>query len=786
MAKDCSNRSGTGYKGGVVMSMNNDKQIPVWRQVGLKDTEYELIVQKLGREPNYTELGVFSVLWSEHCAYKHSKSLLGTLPTKGPLVMVGPGENAGVVDVGHGLACAFKIESHNHPSAVEPFQAAATGIGGIVRDILAMGARPAALLGSLRFGPLSDERSSYLFQEVVRGISSYGNSLGVPTVGGEVFFAEPYRQNPLANVFCAGLMKHEELHKGQAYGVGNVIVIIGHSTGRDGIHGCTFASEELGDDTEDLRPNVQVGDPFMEKLLIEACLEMMQKGAVVGIQDMGAAGIASSCAETAARAGTGLHLEVSKIPMREKDMTAYDVLLSESQERMLLIVTPDKLDEVMEISGKWGVGAVEIGRVTDTGKLEVFHNGVLEASIPVSVLTEGVPVYQPEAAVPGYISETRSVNWDNIRVPEFWEFGGILKTILASPNVCSKKPVYSQLDYMAGNNTVAGPPKGSAGVVRIKGTDRAIVLSADCNGRLVYLNPAAGAKWAVSEAARNVAVTGARPVAISNCLNFGNPERPEMYWQLKTALEGMAEACVALNTPVTGGNVSLYNETEGEAVYPTPVIGMLGILENVHNFVGPGFKNAGDKIALLGRVSPKAGALAGSEYLEKLRGVVAGNPVDPDLLHEKAIVDVLVLGAAENLFSSAQDLAEGGLAVALAECCILGQNGAKVSLGPTVCVGGVSDGLEDDSVYGAGASKPRPDAMLFGECNTAVVVSFAENAEKQVRDVCEENSIPFALLGTVGGDSLKILSCGGDVVIDEPVLSLKCEWENGLSKATRP
>ncbi len=773
------------------MSMNKEGQIPVWRQVGLKDSEYDLIVQKLGREPNYTELGVFSVLWSEHCAYKHSKSLLGTLPTKGPLVMVGPGENAGVVDVGDGLACAFKIESHNHPSAVEPFQAAATGIGGIVRDILAMGARPVALLGSLRFGPLSDERSGFLFQQVVKGISSYGNSLGVPSVGGEAFFAEPYRQNPLANVFCAGLMKHEEIHKGQAYGVGNSIVIIGHSTGRDGIHGCTFASEELGDDTEDLRPNVQVGDPFMEKLLIEACLEMMQKGAVVGIQDMGAAGIASSCAETAARAGTGLHLEVSKIPMREKDMTAYDVLLSESQERMLLIVRPDKIGEVMEISGKWGVNAVEIGSVTDTGNLEVFHNGVLEASIPVSVLTEGVPIYKPEAEIPGYIRETRGINWDNIRTPEFGEFGGILKTVLALPNVASKKPVYSQLDYMAGNNTVAGPPSGGAGVVRIEGTDRAIAMSADCNGRLVYLNPKAGAKWAVSEAARNVAVTGARPVAISNCLNFGNPERPEMYWQLKKAVEGMAEACLALDTPVTGGNVSLYNETEGEAVYPTPVVGMLGIIEDVGKVAGPGFRNEGDKIALIGRVRPEAGALAGSEYLEKIHGIVAGNPADPDLGQEKAIIDLLVSGARLGLFSSAQDLAEGGLAVALAECCMLGQNaakgilGAEVSLGPTVCVGGVSDGLGDDSSYGVGASKPRPDAMLFGECNTAVVVSFDGDKEEQVRELCRVGSVPFAILGTVGGDSLKILSCGGDVVIDESVLTLKRKWENGLAEAIK-
>ncbi len=758
---------------------------PIWREMGLKDSEYETIVARLGREPNYTELGMFSVLWSEHCAYKHSKSLLRTLPTKGRGVMVGPGENAGVVDIGDGLACAFKIESHNHPSAVEPYQAAATGIGGIVRDVLAMGARPVALLDSLRFGPLKDPRSNYLFKKVVAGISGYGNGLGVPTVGGEVFFAEPYRQNPLVNVFCAGIMKHEALHKGQAYGVGNVVMIVGHSTGRDGIHGCTFASEELGDDAESLRPNVQVGDPFMEKLLIEACLEMMQEGVVVGIQDMGAAGITSSCAETAARAGTGLALDISKVPMREDGMTAYDVMLSESQERMLLIVTPDKVEETMAIGRKWGVNAVEIGRVTDTGKLQVFENGALAASIPVSLLVEGAPVYNPDWAEPAYIAQKASFCWENVPVPDFGEFGGILKRLLASPNIASKEPVDRQFDFMVRTDTVSGPPVGSGAVVRVKGTDRGIALSTDCNGRLVYLSPRAGTKWAVAEAARNVAITGAKPVAITNCLNFGNPEKPEIYWQLKQALEGMAEACEALETPVTGGNVSLYNETEGEAVYPTPVIGMLGVLEDVRRHVTPGFKNPGDTVGLLGKVSSDARSLAGSEYLDTVHGLVTGNPREPELALEKGLLQVLVDGAKQGVFKSAQDLSEGGLAVALAECCILGEKGARgveISLGGSCGVDG--DEVAEESNAARQGDASRPDAMLFGECNSAVIVTFEQSREKEIRDLCRRRSVPFAVLGQVSDDSLKVRGCGGDTVIGEPTCELDNAWRNGIPRVS--
>ncbi len=757
--------------------MPNLGGMPVWRQMGLKETEYEMIVQRLGREPNYTELGIFGVLWSEHCSYKHSKSLLKTLPSQGCRVLVGPGENAGVVDIGEGLACAFKIESHNHPSAVEPYQAAATGIGGIVRDVLAMGARPVALLGSLRFGPLNDSRSRFLFENVVKGIAGYGNGLGVPTVGGEAFFAEPYRRNPLVNVFCAGLVKRGDIHLGQAYGTGNIVMIAGHSTGRDGIHGCTFASEELGEDAESLRPDVQVGDPFMEKLLIEACLEMMEKGAVVGIQDMGAAGIASSCAETAARAGTGLSIEVARVPTRETGMTAYDVLLSESQERMLLIVTPDKVKEVKSIGSKWGLNVSEFGKVTDTGEMQVFENGVMAASIPVSLLAEGAPEYCPRWAEPEYFQEARGFSWRDLPVPQPSEFGSILKRLLASPNIASKESVCRQFDSTVMTNTVAGPETGGAAVVRVKGTDKAIVFSTDCNGRLTHLNPNAGAKWAVVEAARNVAVTGARPVAISNCLNFGNPEKPEIYWQLKEAVSGMGEACRVLDTPVTGGNVSLYNETEGEAVYPTPVIGMLGILKNTDFLVTPGFKNPGDVVALLGHATAGGDSLAGSEYLDRIHGLVTGNVRQPDLSLEKRLAEAMVAGAEEGVFSSAQDLSEGGLTVALAESCILAEESAG---GAEIFLGGLGCGA---GTVAAGAA--RPDALLFGECNSGIVVSFDPAREAQVRDLCNRFSIPFVVLGTVGGSCLRAVTCDGETIIAEETSALANAWLQGLPGAKK-
>lgn len=751
--------------------MADISQAAPWREMGLKDSEYELIRSRLGREPNYTELGMFAVLWSEHCAYKHSKPLLRTLPTKGPGVLVGPGENAGVVDIGDNLACAFKVESHNHPSAVEPYQGAATGIGGIVRDILAMGARPVTLLDSLRFGPPRDPKTRFLFGGVVAGISGYGNRLGIPTVGGEVFFAKPYAQNPLVNVLCAGIMKHEDIHKGQAYGVGNVVMMVGHSTGRDGIHGCTFASDVLGEAGESMRSNVQVGDPFMERLLIEACLEMMASGAVVGIQDMGAAGITSSCAETAARAGTGLQIDVGKVPVREEGMNAYEVMLSESQERMLLIVSPDKVDAVKRIGAKWGLHAAEIGRVTDSGELQVLHNGVLEASIPVSLLAMGAPEYAPEAREPEYLRKTRELETDSVKKPEFSELKGILLRLLASPNITSKEPVFRQYDYMVGTDTVEGPGRGAA-VVRVKGTKKGLVFTTDCNGRLVYLNPKAGAAWAVTEAALNVAVAGAKPLAITNCLNFGSPENPEVYWQLKEAVRGMAEACRALDTPVTGGNVSLYNETDGEAVYPTPIVGMLGLCEDIEKRLTPGFKRSGDVVAVLGKVWGDARSLSGSEYLEVVRGMVAGDPREPDFDLARGIIEVLIEGAREGLLSSAQDLSEGGLMVALAESCIHAEVGAEG------CV-------VSPKALGCGREDVRADAMLFGECNTAVLISFPGSNEEQVSRISGRYNVPLSVLGRVQGSVLAVDTCRGMRVLEVPVEEIACAYSHGLEDSLK-
>lgn len=747
-------------------------QTAPWREMGLKDSEYELIKERLGREPNYTELGMFAVLWSEHCAYKHSKPLLKTLPTKGPAVLVGPGENAGVVDIGDNLACAFKIESHNHPSAVEPYQGAATGIGGIVRDILAMGARPVLLLDSLRFGPPEDPKTKFLFGGVVSGIAGYGNCLGIPTVGGEVFFAKPYAGNPLVNVLCGGIMKHEDLHKGGAYGVGNVVMVVGHSTGRDGIHGCTFASDVLDDDSESKRINVQVGDPFMEKLLIEACLEMMACGAVVGIQDMGAAGLTSSCAETAARAGTGLVIDIGKVPMREEGMNAYEVMLSESQERMLLIVSADKVDEVKRIGAKWGLHAAEIGRVTDSGNLEVLHNGVLEASIPVSLLAMGAPEYTPEAREPEYLRKTREFSGESVRAPEFSEMKGILLKLLASPNIASKEPVFRQYDYMVRTDTVEGPGRGAA-VLRIKGTKKGLVFTTDCNGRLVYLNPKAGAAWAVTEAALNVAVTGTKPLAITNCLNFGSPENPEVYWQLKEAVQGMAEACKALETPVTGGNVSLYNESDGEAIYPTPIVGMLGLCEDIEKRITPGFKNAGDLVAVLGKVWGDARSLSGSEYLEVAHGMVAGDPREPALDLARGIIEVLTECAREGVLSSAQDLSEGGLLVALAESCIHGEEGAR------------GCAMSPKALGCGGREDIRADAMLFGETNTAVVVSFAASNEEQVAHICRQNNVPFAVIGRVQESALAVDTCGGLRVLEVPTDEIAHAYSHGLEDSLR-
>lgn len=755
------------------MSKNNVSsgaaQDGAWREMGLKDHEYRLIVEKLGREPNYTELGMFAVLWSEHCGYKHSKKLLRKLPVTGPYILVGPGENAGVVDIGDGMGVAFKIESHNHPCAVDPYEGAATGVGGIVRDILAMGARPVALLNSLRFGPLTDERTRFLFSGAISGIADYGNTLNVATVGSEIVFAEPYRQNPLCNVLCAGLLRHEDLHKGLAAGVGNVVMIVGHSTGRDGIHGCTFASDELDEATKEEPPNVQVGDAHMEKLLIEACLEMMAEGAVVGVQDMGAAGITSSGAETAARAGTGLAIETTKVPVREEGMTPYEIMLSESQERMLLIVLPEKVETVKQIGSKWGLNVAEIGTVTDSGNLEVFENKVKVAEVPAKLLTEA-PVYDPEWKQPDYMTRSMQFSASSINAPSDHEFNGILIKLLESPNIASREAVFSRFD--SGSSVVNDPVKGP-GMIRVRDTSKGLAITTKCNGRMAYLNPKAGTQWAVAQAARNIAITGATPLAISNCLNFGNPEKPEIFWQLKQSVEGMADACSALGTPVTGGNVSLYNETQGKPVYPTPVIGTIGLLEDVDKQITPGFKVPGHKVAVIGKIYGDGQSLSGTEYLDRVHGIVAGNVRHPDLKLEKGIIDVLTEGAQQELFASAQDVSLGGFAVALAKCCIWGEDsarGAKITLG---------------SLHGIIELSHRPDAVLFGESDSVVVVSFAKEHEPLIKELCQAKGVPFAAVGHVTGDGLVVQRCKHcqeAVIIDLTCERMAKSWKNGISQ----
>src|SRR5436190_20124114 len=647
---------------------------------GLKPDEYDRIVQFLGREPNLTELGIFSVMWSEHCSYKSSRVHLKTLPTGGPQVLQGPGENAGAVDIGEGLAAIFKIESHNHPSFIEPYQGAATGVGGIIRDIFTMGARPIALLNSLRFGSLDEPGTRRLLEGVVAGIAGYGNSIGIPTVGGEIGFDSCYAGNPLVNVFCLGIAKASDIIKGVASGVGNPVYYVGAKTGRDGIHGATMASAEFDDKSAEKRPAVQVGDPFMEKLLLEACVEVMPTGALVGIQDMGAAGLTCSTSEMGSRGGAGVEIDVALVPQRESGMTPYEIMLSESQERMLLVVKRGREGDVERIFDKWDLHAVRIGEVTTDGMLRVRADGRVVAEIPNRALTDEAPLYNRPMREPEYLAEAARLDLDELVSSHRFErsAAAVLLALLASPAIGSKRWVYRQYDHMVRTNTINFPGRG-AGVVRIKGTDRALALSVDGNGRYCYLNPYNGAMLAVAEAARNVACAGARPLGATNCLNFGNPERPAIMWQFARAVAGIGAACRALNVPITGGNVSLYNETDGRAIYPTPVIGVVGLLEHADCVIGRRFNRAGDAIVLLGGAG---GELGGSEYLKVVHGLVRGVPPSLDLDAERSLQDVLVALAGERLMHSAHDCSDGGLAVTLAECCFdTGSIGADVSIG---------------------------------------------------------------------------------------------------------
>jgi phosphoribosylformylglycinamidine synthase II len=647
---------------------------------GLTREEYDRIVRTLGREPSLTELGIFSVMWSEHCSYKSSRIHLKKLPTRGPRVLQGPGENAGAVDIGDGLAAVFKIESHNHPSFIEPYQGAATGVGGIIRDIFTMGARPIALMNSLRFGPLDGPvgaRTRRILEGVVAGIAGYGNSIGIPTVGGEIAFEEPYSGNPLVNVLCLGIARADALVKGTAAGVGNPVYYVGAKTGRDGIHGATMASAEFDERSAEKRPAVQVGDPFMEKLLLEACLELMKTDALVGVQDMGAAGLTCSTCEMGARGGSGIEIDVRHVPQRETGMTPYEILLSESQERMLLVVRKGREEEVERIFEKWDLHAAHIGFVTDDRLLRVKDGGAVVAEVPNRALVDEAPVYDRPSARPAYLDEVRRLTREMLR-PEGAATAALL-ALLGSPTIASKRWVYRQYDHMVRTNTVVLAGMG-AGVVRVKGTSRALALSTDGNGRYCYLDPRRGAMLAVSEAARNVACAGAVPIGATNCLNFGNPERPEIMWQFVESVEGVAEACRALEIPITGGNVSLYNETDGRAIYPTPIIGVVGLIEDASRVIARTFRERGSDIVLLGEGRAELG---GSEYLKTLHGLVAGEPPQLDVRRERALIALLADAAARGLLLSAHDCSDGGIAVTLAECAFdTGGIGLDVDLPP--------------------------------------------------------------------------------------------------------
>lgn len=636
------------------------KEEKLYQQMGLSDEEFALIESIIGRLPNYTETGIFSVMWSEHCSYKNSKPVLSKFPTKGEHVLQGPGEGAGIVDIGDNQAVVFKIESHNHPSAIEPYQGAATGVGGIIRDVFSMGARPIAVLNSLRFGELTSPRVKYLFEEVVAGIAGYGNCIGIPTVGGEVHFDQSYEGNPLVNAMCVGLINHEDIKKGQAKGVGNTVMYVGAKTGRDGIHGATFASEEFSDESEEKRSAVQVGDPFMEKLLLEACLEVIKNDALVGIQDMGAAGLTSSSAEMASKAGSGIEMNLDLIPQRETGMSAYEMMLSESQERMLLVIEKGREQEIIDIFEKYDLEAVSVGHVTDDKMLRLLHQGEVVCELPVDALAEEAPVYHKPSSEPAYYREFLETK---VEAPAITDAADTLKQLLQQPTIASKEWVYDQYDYMVRTNTVVAPGS-DAGVLRIRGTKKALAMTTDCNARYLYLDPEVGGKIAVAEAARNIVCSGARPLAVTDNLNFGNPEKPEIFWQIEKSADGISEACRKLSTPVIGGNVSLYNESNGTAIYPTPVIGMVGLVEDTAHITTQSFQQAGDVIFVIGETKEE---FAGSELQKMTEGRIYGKAPEIDLDVELTRQEDLLAAIQNGLVQSAHDVSEGGLGVALAE-----------------------------------------------------------------------------------------------------------------------
>jgi phosphoribosylformylglycinamidine synthase II len=719
----------------------------------LSAEEYERIVAALGRAPSYVELGVFSVMWSEHCSYKSSRRWLRELPTQGPRVLQGPGENAGAIDIGDGLAAVFKIESHNHPSFVEPLQGAATGVGGILRDVFTMGARPIASLDSLRFGAIDHPRTRYLVHGVVAGIGWYGNCIGVPTVGGDLYFDEGYNENILVNAFTLGIVRADRIFRASAAGVGNPVMYVGSKTGRDGIHGASLlASAEFGDQTEHKRPTVQVGDPFTEKLLLEACLELMERDAIVAIQDMGAAGLTSSSVEMASRGGTGILLDLDLVPLREESMTPYEILLSESQERMLLVAHAGSEDIVREVFAKWDLSACVIGRVTDDGHFRVRFGGSEVADLPLALLGDGAPVYDRPASPPAAFEAGQVLDLGDVPLPG--DYNNTLLRLLDSPNVASRKWVYRQYDYLVRGNTVVQPGSDAA-VVRVKGTHKALALSVDCNSRYCQLDPYVGAMIAVVEGARNVVCAGALPVGVTDCLNFGNPEKPEVMWQFAESIQGIRDACKALDLPVVSGNVSFYNETEGRPIPPTPTIATVGLLEDVARHVTQWFKGEGDVIILLGRTREEIG---GSEYLAQL-GVRGGTPPWIDLEVEKQVQTVCIRAIQDGLIRSAHDCSEGGLAVALAECVLAAP--ARSDLGASVELEG----------------SIRPDALLFGESQSRIIMSLRRQHLGRLRELADRHEVPLVMLGEVRKHRLTI-----GTLVDLGVKEMRQVWETALPR----
>ncbi|KJR41508.1 phosphoribosylformylglycinamidine synthase II [Candidatus Magnetoovum chiemensis] len=740
------------------------KEIELTKEIikdhGITEDEYERLLNILGRKPTLTELGIFSVMWSEHCSYKSSRLYLKTLPTSAPWVIQGPGENAGVIDIGDGLAAVFKMESHNHPSYIEPYQGAATGVGGILRDIFTMGARPAASLNSLRFGPLSEPYHKHLFANVVSGIAGYGNCMGVPTVGGEIYCHPCYSGNILVNVFNIGIAQKDKIFYGKAAGVGNPIIYVGSKTGKDGIHGVTMASEEFTDDAQQKRPNVQIGDPFMEKLLLEACLEAMNEGLIVGIQDMGGAGLTSSSSEMAARAQTGVTLELDNVPLREPNMTSYEIMLSESQERMLLVADRKNQDRLFEIFKKWELEAVVIGEVTNDGYLRVKLNGRVDAEIPASKVSNDAPIYDRPSKRPDYQDELNALDLSSVAFPD--NYKDAFTALLCSPNIASKRLVWQEYDHTVQTNTIT-PPGSDAALIRVRGTKKALALSVDCNSRYCYLDPYRGAIHAVCEAARNAACSGAKPMAVTDCLNFGNPQKPEVMWQFKEAIRGMAQACKVLNTPVVSGNVSLYNETKGAAIFPTPTIAMVGLIEDHSKAITCGFKDSDDVIALIGKTE---NSLGGSEYLSLIHSLEKGMPPEIDLTKEKPLIDLLQTLIVNGLIKSAHDCSDGGLAIALAESSIAGGIGAQIDL---------SEIINADKDL-------RLDSLLFGESPSRVLISASRDLLPQIEQETIQIQLAFNVIGTCSGDDFTI-KVNDNTIIDMPVQEITNLYNNALENA---